>query len=76
MFGIKGSLVSVKKKVTRILGVFNGSTREDSRFSALTPVLADSPHEPASLVTNYFLEAELKKAEALEYWRRFLNRPK
>ena len=72
MFGIKGKLVSAKQKVFRLISLLR---KEESNVSSSTSVLTAAPYEPVNPLTNYCLEAELKRAEALAYWR-MLDRAK
>ena len=78
MFEIRGKFGSAREKVFKVFKVFrsvNGLGREDSNVSLPTPALTVAPSKPANSFTNYSLEAELKKAEALMYLRMF-DRPK
>jgi len=75
-FEIKGKLVSTKQKVFKLFRLIGSFGNEDSDVSSPSQVFADTPYVPVNFLTEYALEAELKKAEALEYWRRSLDRPK
>jgi len=76
MSGIKGRLASVKKTVLNTFKLITGSDKEGSQFSLATSTLAETPHQSANRIAAHSLEVELKKAEAWEYWRRWLDRPK
>lgn len=76
MFGIKGKLISTKQKMFNIFRSIRGPGSEDSDASLLNPFISNIPHEPVDLSTNYVIEAELKKAEALMYYKRWIDRPK
>jgi len=72
--GIKGILVSVRQRMSNmfrsIRGLGNVSSPAPTSYETTTP-LADMHLS----ITNYSLEAELKKAEALDHWRKW-DRPK
>jgi len=74
--GIKVKLASAMKTMLNTFKLITGSDREDSQFSLPTSTLADAPSQPANRVAAHSLEVELEKAEAWEYWRRWLDRPK
>ena len=76
MLGIRGKLGSAKEKVLKVFRLISGLGKEDSNVSLPTPVITVAPYEPVKPFTNYSLEAELKNAEALMYWRMLLDRPK
>jgi len=71
---IKGKLVSARQKMSKmfrlIRGLGNVSSPAPTSYETTTPLAY--MHLPT---TNYSLEAELKKAEALEHWRKW-DRPK
>jgi len=73
--GIKGILVSVRQRMSNMLrlirGLGNVSSPAPTSYETTTTPLADV-HPP---ISNYALEAELKKADALEHWRKW-DRPK
>ena len=75
MFEIKGKFGSAREKVFKVFRSVSGLGKEDSNVSLPTPVFTVAPSKPANSLTNYSLEAELKKAEALMYLRTF-DRPK
>jgi len=72
--GIKGKLVSVSRKMSKMFRLIRGL----GNVSSPAPVSYETANPLACMckpVTDYFLEAELKKAEALVHWRRW-DRPK
>lgn len=75
MFGIKGKLVSTKQKVFGLVRLISNSKNEDLGGSSHNAIFAATTYEPVNLLTNYALEAELKKAEALLHCR-LTDRPK
>jgi len=75
MFGIKRKLVSARQKAFKAFRLFGGLEKEDPNVSSPTPVFTVAPYEPVSSITDYALEAELKKAKALAYWH-MSDRPK
>lgn len=74
ILGIKGKLVSAKQKMSKmfrlIRGLGNVSSSAPTSYETTNPLACTHPP-----ITNYSLEAGLKKAEALEHWRRW-DRPK
>jgi len=76
MFGIKRKLGSAKQRVFKLFRLIGNSGDQDSNVSSFNQETTDLPYTPINFFTNYALEVELKKAEALEYWRRCLDRPK
>jgi hypothetical protein len=76
MSGIKGKLVSVRQKAFKALRLISGVEKEDANISSPTPTFAATAYEPVNALTNYSLEAELKKAQALAHWKRWQDRPK
>ena len=76
MLGIKGKLASARQKVSKMLRLISGLRKEDSNVSSPTPVFTAAPYETVNPLTSYSLEAELKKAQALAYWRMWQDRPK
>jgi len=76
MSEIKGILASIKKTVLNTFKLSSGSDREDSQFSLPTSSSVDAPYQPNNPIVAHSLEVELEKAEAWEYWRRWLDRPK
>ncbi len=75
MFERKGKSVSFKRRLLRMFRLINGLGKGNHNVSLGGPAFAVVPYEPSNLPTNYSLEAELKKAEALMYLRMF-DRPK
>ena len=74
-FGMRRKLVSAGQRVSRVLRLMSGLGKEDSNVSSPTPVPTVAPFETVNSLTSYSLEAELKKAQALAYWR-MADRPK
>jgi len=74
ILGMKEKLVSARQKMSKmfrlIRGLGNVSLPAPTSYETTSPLAC--AHSP---ITNYSLEAELKKAEALEHWRRW-DRPK
>jgi len=75
MLEIKGKFGSAREKVFKVFRSVSDLEREDSNVSLPIPTLAVAPSKPANSLSDYYLEAELKKAEALTYLRTF-DRPK
>lgn len=74
-FGIKRKLVSTKQKVFKLFRLMGSLRDQDSNVSSPNPAFTEASYEPLNFLTNHALEVELKKAEALEYWQRWLKRP-
>jgi len=75
-FGIKRKLVSTKEKAFKLFRLMGSLRNKDSNVSSPNQTsLTDASYQPPNLLANHALEVELKKAEALEYWRKWLNRP-
>jgi hypothetical protein len=62
--------------MSNLLRLMGASEKEDSNVSPPVSVSGGKSYETMRLLTNHSLEVELKKAEALEYWRRWLNQLK
>ena len=75
MLEIKGKFGSARERVFRVFRSVSDLGKEDSSISLPALALTVAPSKPANSLTNYSLEAELKKAEALTYLRTF-DRPK
>jgi len=75
MFERKEKSVSFKRRLLRVFKLINGLGKGNHNVSLGAPAFAVVPYKPANSPTNYSLEAELKKAEALMYLRMF-DRPK
>lgn len=69
MFERKEESVSFKRRLSRVFKLINGLEKGNHSVSLGAPSFAVAPYKPANLPTNYSLEAELKKAEALMYLR-------
>mgnify|MGYP001024343682 CR=1 FL=1 len=71
-----GKWVLVKEKVFKLLRSLDTLGNGDSNVSSLNPAFSASPHEAvletAGALTYWH---ELRKAEALLHWQRWLNRP-
>lgn len=74
MFETKGRLGSMKEKVFKRLRL-TSYLGENSPVSKPTSAFTVAPLKPVNSLTDYVAEAELKKAEAIMYWR-MLDRPK
>lgn len=68
MLGIKGELVSAKQKVLRVFRLIRGTGKEGSSVSS-PAVFSVVSYESVNSLTNYSLEAEMKKAKALAHLR-------
>lgn len=73
-FVIKGRFGWAKGKLFNVLRLINGLGK-DSDVSSPTPVCTVALSKPVNSLTNYSLEAELKKAQALMYWHMW-DRPR
>ena len=73
MFGIKGKLVSTKNKVFKLFRLIDSLGKGDSVASLLNPVFTTVPVGRAEALVYW---RELRKAEALLNWQRWLDRPK
>jgi len=71
MFGIKGKLGSTKQKMSKLFRFIGDLEKEGSEVSSSIPLSAI-----LSCTHAVNLEVELKKAEALDHWKRWLDRPK
>ena len=69
MFERKEESVSFKRRLSRVFKLINGLEKGNHNVSFVAPAFAVAPYKPANSPTNYSLEAELKKAEALMYLR-------
>lgn len=74
--GIKAKLGSTKQKMFKVFRLISSLAKEDPKITSTSPVSTTAPYELVKPFPNHFLEAELKKAEALNYWHMFLDRPK
>jgi len=74
-FGIKRKLVSTKEKAFKLFRLLGSLRNEDSDVSLPNQAFKEASYQPPNLLRNHAIEVELKKAEALEYWRKWLNRP-
>ncbi len=75
MFERKEKSVSFKRRLSRVFKLINGLEKGNHNVSLGAPAFAGAPYKPGDSPTNYSLEAELKKAEALMYLR-MMDRPK
>ena len=80
-FGMKRKLISAKHKVFHLMRSIGILGKEDPNVSSLGTVSTVASSEPVEAFANRSLEVELfpielKKAEALRYWRTFMDRPK
>jgi len=66
MLEIKGKFGSARE-VFKVIRAVSELEIEDSNVSLPTPAFKVVPSKPSNSLTNYSLEAELKKAEALTY---------
>ncbi len=74
IFETKGRIGSMKEKVfkqSRLTSYFG----ENSHISKPTSAFTVAPLKPFNSPANFVAEAELKRAEAMTYWR-MLDRPK
>lgn len=71
MFERKEESVSFKRRLSRVFKLINGLEKGNHNISLGSPAFTAAPYKPANSPTNYSLEAELKKAEALMYLRKF-----
>lgn len=69
MFEKEEKSVSFKRRLSRVFRIINGLENGGYNVSLVAPC------KQASSLTDYSLEAELKKAEALVYMR-MVDRPK
>lgn len=67
MFEKRGKLSSFKEKVVRIVSV----RKEDSNAFSTTPLSTVTTHEAINPLTDYHLEADLKKAQVQMHQRMF-----
>jgi len=74
--GIKGKLALTKDKVLKLVRMIGSFRDENSDVSPPNHVFTKTPFKQVNERANYALEAELKRAEGLEHWRRWLDRPK
>jgi len=70
MFGIKVKMIATKQRIFQILKISYMSKEENRDDSAAFM----SPHVPYKQIKNARLEAELKIAEAYEWYWRYKNR--
>jgi len=75
-FGIKGKLTSAKRKVLSVIRLIGSLENRRSNVSSSNSEFAEAPYESLKMLKNFALEAELKKAETLWYWRRCMDHQK
>ncbi len=75
-YEIKGKIGSPKQKVSKVFRSISGLGKEDPNACSPCPSFTPTSYEPTNSLKNYSLEMESKKAEALMFARRFLNRPR
>jgi len=76
MLGIKGKLTSTKQKVLNLFRLIGGLENQDSNGCSSDSTFTDTPYVPLELLKKYALEVELERAVGLDYWRRWMDRPK
>jgi len=79
---VRGRLASAKGKMFQLLGSLGAQENPDCNASSLNPILSDAACPPENWIPDFAewkrarADAELKKSQAIEYWRRWMDQPK
>lgn len=75
-FEMKRKLASTKDMISGLVRAIGVQGHERSAVSRSAAVPKDSQYEPLNLLTNYTLYHEIGKAEGIDAWRRWHDKPR